>query len=174
MRAVLGALLLISGCVRPTASFRASPTDRLDVRELLDRVSDAVNHEEWDTVADLCTDDVVWRRTTAPSWEMRGQREVRAFLQRNAPTVEVLSFLVAASRIEFLSADEVKARSTMSELLRFRAEDMLVQVVGTYEDTLVRRNGAWRIAERTITTRFERRIGGGGDARIEAIRPLRP
>jgi hypothetical protein len=148
-------LLLVSACVRPHKGefMDAEFAERFAVRELIDHASDAVNHHEWETLLGLSTADVVWERRGA--WTLEGRDRVLAFLTHNDENIEIVSYSAGSMRIDLLDRTHARVRSTLNELIRFKATGAVVLVVGTYEDSVVREERGWRIARRTITPRGE-------------------
>jgi hypothetical protein len=76
---VAAASLILAACVGSNPSLRREPDhtrelamnetvsdsallDRLAVRELIERSSDLINHQEWTRLMSLFIDDIVWER----------------------------------------------------------------------------------------------------------------
>ncbi|AKU92086.1 nuclear transport factor 2 family protein [Vulgatibacter incomptus] len=129
--------------------------ERLAIRELVEKVSDAINHQEWDTLRAFFSEDVVWERQPPNPWVLDGREAVFGFLEGNMPKLDVRLFHVTATAIELEDETNAVARSTMSELLRFKETGREVHVVGTYHDRFKKEAGRWRIVRRTIEPRFE-------------------
>ncbi len=141
------------GEARTAASERA--TDELAVRSLIDRASDAINHHEWTRLEGMLTDDVVWEALPPIGWKLEGLQAVRGFFAKNEGKVEVLSYNVLASNVELQAPDRATARSTMIELLHLKEKDVGLQIVGTYTDSFVKREGVWRFERRSFAMRYE-------------------
>ncbi len=144
-------LFLGACCGAPRSGFE----ERYAVREVLERITDALNHQEWAALDPMFTDDVVWQALPPVGWKLEGRAAVRHFLDKNAKAIDVLLISVAASAIEIEGPDRARVRSTMSELIRVKATGKGLHVVGTYTDRLVKQNGAWKLAYRTFRPRFE-------------------
>lgn len=136
----------------PLASWQS---ERLAIRDLIDRSSDAINHQDWPALAALQAENVVWERLPPMPWTLRGRDAVRGFLTGNSDKLDVLLYSIAATTIEVEDVDHATARSTMSELIRLRETGTALHVVGTYSDVFVRREGNWLFLKRTIQPRYE-------------------
>lgn len=129
--------------------------DRLAIYDLLNRSSDLINHQEWETLCALFSDDIVWEREPPTPWKLDGRDAVFAFLNRNREALDVLLYTVTASAIDVHDRDRASARSTMSELIRFKKTGAALHVVGTYHDEFAKKNGRWLFSKRKIEPRFE-------------------
>lgn len=149
--------------------------DRVAVRELIDRASDAINHAEWENLLQVSTEDVVWERLPPVPWKLEGRRAIREFLAKNGGTMEIISYTVNAASIDVLDPDHATSRSTMSELLRFKETGAVLLVVGTYRDTFTMVGAQWRFSRRTISPRYERALAEAtGVAEGVGVGGLRP
>jgi ketosteroid isomerase-like protein len=134
--------------------------EREDIRELIERSSDAINHQDWSALEAMMTDDVVWERLAPTPWTLDGRAAVHGFLSGNSGRIDILYYAISASAIDVIDATHAVARSTMSELIRARETGSIVHVVGTYTDKFVVAGGRWLFARRTIAPRFERDLVG--------------
>lgn len=94
--------------------------DRLAVRDLIERSSDVINHQEWTALVALFTDDAVWERLPPTPWKLEGREAIRTFLAGNVDKLDVLLYAVSATAIDVQDPEHASARSTMSELIRFK------------------------------------------------------
>ena len=133
--------------------------DRLLIRELIDRSSDRINHQEWTKLMELFTSDITWERLPPTPWQLAGHDAVLGFLSKNAASLDILLYAIVATSIEVRDAEHASARSTMSELIRFETGAAL-HVVGTYSDEFVKTNGSWLFSRRTIKARYEEEVVG--------------
>jgi ketosteroid isomerase-like protein len=129
--------------------------DRLAVRDLIDRSSDAINHQDWTSLVSMMAEDAVWERLPPTPWTLEGRDAIRAFLANNVDVLDILLYTVSATAIEVEGPERASARSTMSELLRFKKTGAGLHVVGTYHDRFVKKDGQWWFARRTIQPRYE-------------------
>lgn len=131
--------------------------DRMAIRELVARAADAANHQQFELMEAFFPEDATWERLPPSPWVLKGRKEVMGFLEGNRPKLDVRVFAVQATSVELLgSGDEAVARSTMSEILRFKESGQELHVVGTYHDRFEKRDGRWWITRRTFEPRFER------------------
>jgi hypothetical protein len=128
--------------------------ERQEIRNLIDRSSDAINHQDWAALEALTANDVVWERMPPAPWTLDGRAAVHGFLASNSSKLDILHYAVSGSVIDMLDETHAVARSTMSELIRNR-ETGALRVVGTYSDHFVKSHGVWCFAKRTITPRYE-------------------
>jgi ketosteroid isomerase-like protein len=132
--------------------------ERQDIRELVERSSDAVNHQDWSALEAMMADDVVWERLPPTPWTLDGLAAVHRFLTGNSSRIDILYYAISASAIDIMDGTHAVSRSTMSELIRNRETGSVVHVVGTYTDAFVNAGDRWLFARRTIAPRFEREI----------------
>jgi hypothetical protein len=133
---------------------------RLEIRDLIERSSDAINHQDWPAFSAMMTKDLVWERRAPTPWLLEGHDTVREFLTGNSTKLDILHYVISGCAIEIVDATHASARSTMSELILMRQTAVTLRVVGTYEDRFVKEDGAWSFARRTITPRYEQDVTG--------------
>ena len=129
-----------------------------EIRDLIERSSDAINHQDWSTLEAMMSDDVVWARMPPTPWTLVGRTAVHNFLAGNSGTIDILHYAISASAISVIDGTHAVARSTMSELIRIRATQAAVYVVGTYTDDFIKTASGWLFARRTIVPRFEQDV----------------
>jgi ketosteroid isomerase-like protein len=140
----------------------ATLRDQVAVRAVIDAATDAINHHEWTKVESMLAADAVWEALPPIGWKLQGRQAIRGFFDGNRGKVEVLLYALIATNIELESSERARARSTMSELLYLKEKGEAVQIVGTYTDQLVKRDGRWLFAHRRFQLRYE------DDARLPA------
>lgn len=173
----------------PTAaeagSLDATAADRAAIRELVDRLCDAINHHDWVGVGALLTEDAVWETLPPIGWRAEGRSAIVAFLSGNGDRVELLSYQLSSTAIDVQSPTRASARSFMNELLRLKQSETGLRLAGTYLDRFQKGpDGRWRFAHRTFQVRYEddvalpSRLQGAGGSRtpdaVERSRPLTP
>jgi hypothetical protein len=167
--APLALLLSAVGCATPGAAPKtvASETvdqafDRLAIRDLLERFSDAVNHGEFEIIPTLFAADAVWE-TKIPTdaalglgegFHFRGPDGIRSGLAKSREQAEPLLYTVLPGPIELHGNGRASSRSTMHELLHVKTNDTVLDLVGTYSDTFVEQDGVWRFASRSFRLRY--------------------
>ncbi|HEY4129774.1 MAG TPA: nuclear transport factor 2 family protein [Gemmatimonadaceae bacterium] len=126
-----------------------------EIRDLIERSSDAVNHQDWPAFEAMMTEDVVWERMPPTPWTLEGRVTVHSFLSGNSGKIDILYYAISGSAIDVADRTHAVARSTMSELIRNRETGLSVHVVGTYTDQFIKVGDHWLFARRTIAPRFE-------------------
>lgn len=157
------------GCGRPAATPRsaanesaAQAMEKLAIHELLERFEDAVNHGQFELVPELFAADAVWQTKLPPDaalglgegFHFRGREGIRAGLAKAREQAEPLLYVVLPGPIELHGSGRASSRSTMHELLHVKTNDTALDLVGTYDDTFVERDGVWRFASRTFRLRY--------------------
>jgi uncharacterized protein (TIGR02246 family) len=129
--------------------------DRLAIRDLIERFHDAINHHEWSKLDPLFAEDAVWEALPPIDWRFEGRPAIKAGLTANLTKVDMYFQIISATAIDVLGPDRAAARSTLSEMLRFKETGVAMQVVGSYTDQLVKRDGKWLFLRRSFRLRFE-------------------
>jgi hypothetical protein len=126
--------------------------DRLQIAELSQRFSDAVNRHDWQQMADLCAEDAIWETSAGKlGFRHEGRAAILKFLLENPNGVEVVSYTTTVPFIESISGTDARTRLNMTEYLRVRATGEIKRIVGVYSDQLVKRDGRWQFAHRRFT-----------------------
>lgn len=123
--------------------------DKIEIQDVLSRYSQGCSAQDWDMVMDTFLPDAVWE---VPSRGMRfeGQDTLRAvmsgmvkdmdwFVQMNSPAVITVE------------GDRAAARSIVREAGRAKGSDEILDVLGFYDDELVRTAGGWKVARKVFT-----------------------
>jgi hypothetical protein len=121
-----------------------------EVRDLLERSSDAINHQDWARLATMMTDDVVWERRPPLPWTLTGLQAVRAFLAKNLTKLVILHYDISSSAVELVDATHATCRSTMNELIHLHESKTVLRVIGTYDDEFTKSEGTWQFTRRTM------------------------
>lgn len=120
--------------------------DTAAIQQLLNRYTDGCNRQDWPQVMDTFAEDGCW---VAQGHEFRGHAAIQPamagflvafayFVQVNTPAV-----------IE-IAGDSATARSTIREMGRFKDRDEGFEVLGRYDDEIVRTADGWKFARRTF------------------------
>jgi SnoaL-like domain len=122
-------------------------TDEFAIQQVLNRYSQGCSRPDWAQVEATFLPDGVWVAPavgTFTGWDemypvMSGfVAQMDYFIQINSPaTIQV-------------SGDEATARSVIRECGKFTGRDEALEVMGTYEDELVRTPAGWKFARRTF------------------------
>jgi hypothetical protein len=117
--------------------------DRLVIRELFDRYSDAVCRIALDDYLDCWAPDAVRR---GAGGECRGIEQLRAHWHGIWQVLTQMVFINQVGAIE-VDGDRAHTRSYCLEILQLR-NGATRRLVGSYEDTLLRIDGRWVFSER--------------------------
>lgn len=123
--------------------------DQVAIQQLLNRYTDGCNRQDWDQVLGTFTEDGVWE---AAGNELQGHAVIQAamaafltqmdyFVQTNSPAVITVD------------GDTAMARGTIRECGKFAGRDEALEVLGYYEDRIVRTAAGWKFARRTFMSK---------------------
>ena len=120
--------------------------DRLAIRERIETYSHAVFLKDAELWISNWVEDGVW---SLPSIgvEMVGRARIRAACEQAMSGFALAGFFALPGAIE-VDGDTATARSYTQEILVLQ-EGGVRKVVGAYDDTLVKRDGAWLFARRS-------------------------
>jgi uncharacterized protein (TIGR02246 family) len=116
--------------------------DREQIRDLIARYPMAFDDQDWDAWAQLWTEDVLWVVDGAP---IEGLEAVRAFMTTCLPDGYESKHLCGNPVIE-VDPDGQSAHARTDVV--WIAQNYENTIVARYIDTLVKRDGRWRIARR--------------------------
>ena len=116
--------------------------DRLAIRTLIDRYTDALNRQDWGVMPELFANNAVWQASGPFELRFEGRDAVVAALKMMVTRLEFLLQHNSAVVIE-LRGDRASARVSLSELGRDLAGNGLNNF-GMYVDHLVKSEGEWR------------------------------
>ncbi|MEM7410119.1 MAG: nuclear transport factor 2 family protein [Myxococcota bacterium] len=124
-------------------SFHGPLEDRLAIRELVDRYSDAVSR------FDLAVWETLWAEDG--EWELmgnhlRGAEAIHDFWKAVLGSLEFVFFQAQPVAVD-ISGDRATGRVLVAETLKPKNGDRRV-VQATYDDTYTKRDGEWRFQTR--------------------------
>lgn len=126
------------------------PADRIALHDLAASYGDAIDHRDWDGLADVFTDDVVYSNPTMPGRDLVGLEAVRKYMSRSR---HPLAHHITNVRVE----DTNDGPMLHSRVLLLRDDGSCSS--GEYHDRVVRTEGGWRIQHRS----FQARVRPEGD-----------
>lgn len=134
--------------------------DRVEIRDLVERFHDAVNHRDFHVVRGLFTVDAVWE--VAPPFDRRfvGPEAIEAGIGESVGRLEFLVQTCSPSVVD-IQGDEARGRTSMQEFGRFR-DGASMRVAGTYFDTFRKVDGRWRFSHRIFRARYADDTALGG------------
>jgi ketosteroid isomerase-like protein len=124
-------------------AFSGPPEDRQLIRERFEIYSDAVARQDGETYLACWTDD---GRRLGTGGECAGKDELRAHWQEVFQAIEQMAFFTQLASIT-VDGDRADASSYCLEILKLR-DGGTRQLVGAYEDQLVRVGGDWLFSQR--------------------------
>jgi uncharacterized protein (TIGR02246 family) len=125
-------------------AFIGSPEDKRLIRELLETYGDAVTRQDLDAYLACWTDD---GRRTGAGGECAGKDELLAHWHGNFEAIEQMAFFTQLASI-IVDGDRAFVRSYCIEVIAPKVGDTR-QLVGEYEDELVRVDDGWLFSQRS-------------------------
>ena len=121
-------------------------SDRLAVKDLINRYSDAVSRRDFGYVATLFADDAEWRCGPPFNLHFEGTAIASSLLAAVA-AYDMIVQTSAASVIE-LDGDRAKARTMLFEMGRETADGPGFVQYGVYDDVIERFGNEWKFVSR--------------------------
>jgi len=117
-------------------------SDRLAIREVIDRYSDAATRRAWGDLGATFHDAAVWSAGPPFNLEHRSREAIVAGLGAGVGALEFLVQMTHSVVIE-LDGDRATVRTVINEVARNPAQKSGLFLLGIYNDALSRRNGRW-------------------------------
>ena len=116
--------------------------DRFEIRELIDRWSDAVNEHDWEALGSCFVEDGIWDVGQPLAFKLEGRDLIKQVV---AAEVEKQEYVIQTGHavVIKLNGDTATARATMQEFMRGK-DGSGMQMWGTYYDDLVRTPEGWK------------------------------
>jgi len=115
--------------------------DRLALHELAVLYADVIDGRDWDGLARVFTEDVVYSNPMMPGQDLVGLDKVRRFMSRSR---HPLAHHITNIRVE----DAADGPRLYSRVLLLRDDGACSS--GAYDDRVVQRDGGWRIYHRSF------------------------
>lgn len=119
------------------------------IQQLMNRYSEGACRRDWAQMLDTFAQDGVWA-VPSRGMELTGHAEIGAELPVFVGQFDYFVQMNSAAVID-VSGDRATARSVIRECGRFSGRDEALEVMGRYDDELVRTNAGWKFARRTFT-----------------------
>ena len=122
--------------------------DEIAIQQTLNQYTEGASRADWDQVMATFTPDGIWE---IPALKARYQdhavirKVMAAFVGQMAYFVQINAPAIIA-----VSGDKATARSVIRECGKFADRDEALEVLGRYEDELVRTSGGWKFTRRTF------------------------
>jgi ketosteroid isomerase-like protein len=122
--------------------------DDIAIQQLINRYSEGSSRPDWDMIKDTFAEDGVWA-VPVHQIELKGwaamQPAMAGFVEQMAYFIQINSPATIT-----VDGDTATARSLIRECGKFKDRDEALEVMGIYEDELVRTAGGWKFARRTF------------------------
>jgi len=122
--------------------------DTVAIQQTIARYIEAASSGDLDGVASTFAADGVWE---VPAFPMRvvGPDAIKAKISELLEPMDYLVQLAAPAFIT-VNGDKATARSAMREGAKFKGKDVSAEILGVYDDDLVRTADGWKFARRTF------------------------
>jgi ketosteroid isomerase-like protein len=123
--------------------------DQIAIEQLVNEYAWLLDHQRWQDVADLCTDDVV---LFIRAREIVGHDGLAQWAERRAERANRRTqHQMMSPRLRAVSADEVHGTAPLVlHVAKTGGGYTYVDLVGEYEDEYVRTPGGWRFRRRRL------------------------
>ncbi len=125
--------------------------DRLDLQDLALAYAEAIDAKRADEVADLFTENAVFRAYDLPKGEARGRIEINALVMKLLRSLNTTMHHVSGPRAAFAGPDNASGVVSLVAWHSFYEDRPYGILWGRYLDDYERCDGVWRIARRTLT-----------------------
>jgi uncharacterized protein (TIGR02246 family) len=127
-------------------AFEGPIEDRLAIRERIDSYCDAVFRKDPEDWIACWAEEGVWR---LPGSEVAGRDNIKAAWINAMSRYELAGFYASPGHIEVDGGSAVVRAYTQENLQT--VDGGFIKIIGSYADTLVKRDGAWLFTSRTYT-----------------------
>ena len=124
-------------------------TDVVKIQELISSFAEAGSRRNWDNAVATFAPDGTWE-LTGSEHRLKGHAELRAGFPK---FVEGTEYLLQMNAPAIISVDGARAtaRSLIREGGKMKDLDEWIDILGSYEDRLIRMPQGWRFAHRAFT-----------------------
>ncbi|MCB2076685.1 MAG: nuclear transport factor 2 family protein [Novosphingobium sp.] len=124
-------------------AFTGTLEERIAIRELHDTYADAGFRGDKRQFVDCWTDDCTW---VTPFGEVNGRAALDAQWDVVTATFDQLGFFTVLGAIE-VDGNTATCRAYVREIF-VNSDGAIQKIVGRYDDTLAKQDGAWKFASR--------------------------
>lgn len=129
--------------------YKGAIDDRLAIRERIESFGDAVFRRDTDAWISNWAEDGNWQ-VPPLGIDLSGRPAIRAAWEQAMSAFAMVCFFAFPAAIE-IDDDMATARSYVQEILVAKDGGGVRKVVGTYNDTLVKRDGQWLFSRRVYS-----------------------
>jgi uncharacterized protein (TIGR02246 family) len=133
---------------KPMSVDSSALADRFAIRELIDRYCYAVNERDWAALESCWAEDGVWDVGKPLNFKLEGRKAIVGIASTKISEEDYVVQTPHATVI-WLDGEQARAHSTMTEVVRHKDGAGGMQILATYTDSLVKRDGQWRFKVRT-------------------------
>jgi hypothetical protein len=127
--------------------------DRLAIRELIERYSDAITRRAWDDMGATYHEDGVWTCAAPMNLELRTRAVIQETIGAGLADYDLVVQMTHSIVID-LQGDKATARTVLNETSRNSKANTGLFLLGIYNDRLSRRNGRWGFDHRVFKPVF--------------------
>lgn len=118
------------------------------IQQLLNRYTEAASRADWATVRACFTEDAIWE---TPAGKIAGRDAAIARMGELAGGFDYIVQLNAPGVIS-VSGDSATARSVIRECGKLKGQDVAMEFLAHYNDSIVRTADGWRFTHRIFVT----------------------
>jgi SnoaL-like domain len=133
---------------KPMSVDSSALADRFAIRELIDRYCYAVNERDWAALESCWDEDGVWDVGKPLNFKLEGRKAIVGIASTKISEEDYVVQTPHATVI-WLDGEQARAHSTMTEVVRHKGGAGGMQILATYTDSLIKRDGQWRFKVRT-------------------------
>lgn len=120
------------------------------IQQLMNRYSEGASRRDWAQMLDTFAPDGIWA-VPARDMVLTGHGEIGPALPVFVAQFDYFVQMNSAAVIE-VSGDAATARSVIRECGKFSGRQEALEIMGRYDDELVRTGEGWKFARRTFTS----------------------
>ena len=121
-------------------------SDEYAIQQLLNCYSIGASRADWDAVLSTFATDGIWE-VPARGMRLQGHEPIRATMIAFVGSMSYFVQLNSPATIS-VQGDRASARSVIRECGKFADRDEAMEVLGFYEDEIIRIDGKWKFARR--------------------------
>ena len=121
--------------------------DKLAIREVIEGFSDAVTHRAWTDLGAAFHEDATWKVGAPMNLALQSRDGIVAGLSMGIGRMDFLAQMTHSMVIS-IDGDKATARTVIHEIGRTTSQKSGLCLVGSYNDTLSRRDGRWAFDSR--------------------------
>lgn len=119
-------------------------SDREDIQQLINRYTDGCNRQDWPQVMATFAEDGIWE---VQGNEIQGHANIQPAMAGFLTQMDYFTQTASAPVIT-VDGNRATARTTIRECGKFAGRDEALEILGFYEDEIVRGPAGWQFARR--------------------------